>query len=266
MFFSVSDKHGKPVRDLSKDQFLIFDNGKPPKQIVAFEAQSDVPLRIGLVIDASNSMRENMHFVQQALVPFVQKLRPGSDKSFVLTFNEALNLQADLTNDQSKLAEGIGRIHAGGATSMWDAVYYACRDKLMKEQAPVSVRRAIVLISDGDDNQSHVTAKEAIQEAERAAVTLYVLSPKEDWSPYTDGDHNVKMLAEATGGLVFSASSLKAMNARLDEVANDLRSQYSVSYVPDAFEHDGQFRSTKIETVDKKLKVHASKGYFAPKQ
>jgi VWFA-related protein len=261
MFFSVDDKRDKPVTDIPKEQLVILDDGKPPSQIVAFHAQSELPLRIGLVIDASNSMRDKLHDVQPALVRFVQGMRSGADRGFVLAFNERGYLAADFTNDPAKLAEGIGKIRAGGATAMWDAVYFACRYKLMTEQAPGGVRRAIVLISDGDDNQSQVTAKEAIQMAQRAAVIIYTISTNDDTI-----DHNLKVLTETTGGLAFSASSAKAINERLAEIANDLRSQYSVSYVPAAFEHNGQFRSIKVEVENKKLKVRALKGYFAPKQ
>jgi VWFA-related protein len=264
MFFSVDDKRGKPVTDLPKEQLVILDDGKPPRTFVAFQAQIELPLRIGLVIDASNSMRDKLHDVQRALVPFVQGLRSGADRGFVLAFNERGNLTADFTNDQAKLAEGIGKIRAGGGTAMWDAVYFACRDKLMREQAVGGVRRAIVLISDGDDNQSQVTAKEAIQVAQRTGVIIYAISTNEGL--YNTTDHNLKVLSETTGGLAFSASSAKAINERLAEIASDLRSQYSVSYVPDAFEHNGQFRSIKVEVENKKLRVRALKGYFAPKQ
>ena len=166
LFFTVTDKHGRFVKDLQQDQFDVLDNTKPPLKVLGFEAQTNLPLRVGLVIDASNSIRDRFHFEQQAAIEFLnQIIRPQSDKAFVLAFDEVPDLQQDFTNDVGKLTKGINNIRPGGGTAMWDAVYYACRDKLMKDQSTGPVRRALILVSDGDDNQSRALRQEAIEMA-----------------------------------------------------------------------------------------------------
>lgn len=268
LVFVVTGDHGQPVRDLKKEQLTVLDNSKPPKQIVMFESSTGLPLRLGLVIDASNSMRKNLPLVQEAVEPFVREIvRPDADKAFVLGFDEVFEVTADLTNDQAKLAAGISKIRAGGGTAVWDAVYFACRDKLMKEQNATPVRRVIVLISDGNDNQSHVTDKEALEAAGRAGVMIYTISTNAGHSSiYYHGDDSLRTLAEATGGKAFFPHRVLDLKDALVVIADELRAQYYIAYAPDGLEHNGKFRSIKIESEDNKLKVRASKGYFAPKQ
>jgi Ca-activated chloride channel family protein len=264
--FTVTDDNGRFVRDLTRDQFRVLDNNRPPREITSFEAQTGLPLRVGLLIDASNSIRERFKFEQQAATEFVQQmLNPESDKALVLAFDEIYEVVQDFTNDVDRLAAGLRKIRPGGSTAMWDAVYYTCREKLMKEGSTNPVRRVIVLISDGNDTQSHVFRQEAIDMAQRAEAIIYTVSTNLGFS-HNDGDHNLKVLAEATGGQAF-------FPAKLDDVANafvhiqrELRSQYSISYKPVDFVPNGQFRSISIKTLPKSLKVRAKKGYYARKQ
>src|SRR5215467_14008286 len=129
VIFTVTDRHGKFVKDLKQDQFKVLDNNRPPKEVVSFESQTDLPLRVGILIDASNSIRERFLFEQQATEQFVQEIiRPRSDKAFVLAFDEVSEVTQDFTSDVDKLGTGIRVIRPGGGTAMWDAVYYACRD------------------------------------------------------------------------------------------------------------------------------------------
>src|SRR5260370_3200663 len=169
VIFTVTDKHGKFVRDLKQSQFKILDNNLPPKQIKSFEAETDLPLRVGLLIDASNSIRDRFLFQQQPAVAFLhQTIRPKTVRAFVLAFDEVWDVTQDFTNDLGKLTKGGHVIRPGGGTAMWDAVYYACRDKLMKESSGQTVRRVIILVSDGDDNQSRALRGAAIEMAQRA--------------------------------------------------------------------------------------------------
>src|SRR5260370_17598928 len=169
VIFTVTDKHGKFVRDLKQSQFKILDNNLPPKQIKSFEAETDLPLRVGLLIDASNSIRDRFLFEQQAAVAFLhQTIRPKTDRAFELAFAEVLDVTQHFTNHLNKLTKGVNVIRPGGGTAMWDAVYYACRDKLMKESSGQTVRRVIILVSDGDDNQSRALRGAAIEMAQRA--------------------------------------------------------------------------------------------------
>src|SRR5215472_2733838 len=229
VIFTVTDKHGKFVKDMKQKEFKILDNNLPPKEIKSFEAETNLPLRVGLLIDASNSIRDRFLFEQQAAIEFLQQtIHPKTDKAFVLAFDEVWDLEQDFTNDLDKLSRGVKAIRPGGGTAMWDAVYYACRDKLMRERTTGIVRLAIVLVS--------------------------------------DGDHNLKMLAEATGGRAFFPFKLQNLADDFHEVQEELRSQYSINYKPDQFSLNGSYRPIVILTEKKKLKVRAKKGYYVPKE
>ena len=266
VIFTVTDKHGKFVKDLKQEEFKILDNNRPPKEIVNFESQTNLPLRVGLLIDASNSIRDRFLFEQQASEQFLRSIiRPNSDKAFVLAFDEVSEITQEFTNDLDKLTAGIRVIRPGGGTAMWDAVYYACRDRMMKEKNDSPVRRAIILVSDGDDNQSRVLRQEAIEMAQRAEVIIYTISTNLS-NIHDSGDHNLQALADATGGRAFYPYKLQDLSDDFNEIQGELRSQYSVSYKPDDFVANGQFRSIQIIPENKKLRVRARKGYFAPKR
>jgi VWFA-related protein len=267
LIFTVTDKHGRFIRDLKENQFKILDNDLPPKQITHFEAETDLPLRVGLLIDASNSIRDRFQFEQQAAIQFLQQIiRPRSDKAFVLAFDEVWDLTQDFTGDLDKLTKGIQVIRPGGGTALWDAVYFACRDKLMKEREPFPVRRAMILVSDGDDNQSRVLRQEALDMAQRAEVIIYPISTNLTSSSVDQGDKNLKMLAEATGGRAFFPFKLQDLADAFHDIQEELRSQYVVSYKPDHFFANGEFRQVRISMTDKKFRVRAKKGYYVPKQ
>jgi VWFA-related protein len=261
--FTVTDKHGRFVKDLKQADFKVLDNSLPPKEITGFESETNLPLRVGLLIDASNSIRDKFLFEQQAAIEFLQQtLDVKKDKAFVLAFDEVWDVTQDFTSDLDKLAAGVHKIRPGGGTAMWDAVYYACRDKLIKEQVTETVRRAIVLVSDGDDNQSRVLRQEAIEMAQRAGVIVYTISTNLS-NIHDSGDHNLQMLADATGGRAFYPFKLQDLADDFHEIQGELRSQYSISYKPDQLVLNGQFRPILISTENKKLKVRAKKGYYA---
>jgi Ca-activated chloride channel family protein len=263
VIFTVTDKHGRFIKDLKQADFKVLDNSLPPKEITGFESETNLPLRVALVIDASNSIRDKFLFEQQAAIEFLQQtLNTRKDKAFVLAFDEVSDVTQDFTSDLDKLASGVRKIRPGGGTAMWDAVYYACRDKLMKERETETVRRAIILVSDGDDNQSRVLRQEAIEMAQRAGVIVYTISTNLS-NIHDSGDHNLQMIAEATGGRAFYPFKLQDLAEDFHEIQGELRSQYSISYKPDQLVLNGQFRPILISTENKKLKVRAKKGYFA---
>jgi Ca-activated chloride channel homolog len=264
--FTVTDKHGKFVKDLKQADFKVLDNSLPPKEITGFESETNLPLRVALLIDASNSIRDKFLFEQQAAIEFLQQtLDIKKDKAFVLAFDEVWDVTQDFTSDLDKLAAGVHKIRPGGGTAMWDAVYYACRDKLMKERVTETVRRAIVLVSDGDDNQSRVLRQEAIEMAQRAGVIVYTISTNLS-NIHDSGDHNLQIIADATGGRAFYPFKLQDLADDFHEIQGELRSQYSISYKPDQLVLNGQFRPILISTENKKLKVRAKKGYYASTQ
>jgi Ca-activated chloride channel homolog len=266
VIFTVTDKHGRFIKDLKQSDIKILDNNLPPKQVMNFEAETDLPLRVGLLIDASNSIRDRFLFEQQAATEFLQQIiRPRSDRAFVLAFDEVWDLTQDFTGDLDKLSKGIQVIRPGGGTALWDAVFFACRDKLMKEHESGPVRKAIILVSDGDDNQSRVLRQEALDMAQRAEVIVYTIST--NLSNIQDqGDKNLKLLADATGGRAFFPFKLQDLADAFHDIREELRSQYSVSYKPDQFLANGQFRPIQISMSEKKFRVRAKKGYYVPKQ
>lgn len=264
--FTVVDKDGKFVRDLKQDQFRVLDNKLPPRQIMNFAAQTDLPLQVGLLIDASNSIRDRFQFEKDAASEFLYEIiRPKTDRAFVLAFDEKWDVTQDFTGDIDKLRTGVKVIKAGGGTAMWDSIYFACRDKLMKEQATGAVRRAIILISDGEDNQSRVYREEAIDMAQRAGVIIYTISTSLV-ERHTKGDDDLRKLADATGGRAFFPEKLDDVVTAFSDIQEELRSQYSISYRPDQFVANGQFRPIQIMTDSKKYKVRAKKGYYVLRQ
>ncbi|HEY6351351.1 MAG TPA: VWA domain-containing protein [Candidatus Angelobacter sp.] len=263
--FTVMDDEGRFIKDLSLNQFRILDDKKPPKEITSFEAQTGLPLRVGLLVDASNSIRDRFKFEQQAAIEFVQQsLIPDSDKAMVLAFDEIYEVMQDFTNDLDKLSTGIRKISPGGSTALWDAVYYACREKLMKEGSASPVRRVIILISDGNDTQSRVYRQEAIDMAQRAEVAIFTISTSLGTSN-EEGDHNLRLMADATGGRSFFPVTLQEVETAFVTIQHELRSQYSVSYKPQDFVPNGQFRTISIKTIHKDYKIRAKKGYYARK-
>ena len=266
VIFTVTDKHGHFIKDLKKDDIRVLDDHKPPSSVVAFRSETDLPLRVGLLIDASNSIRDRFRFEQEAAMNFLsQIIRPKSDEAFVLGFDTTSEITQDFTDSAEKLAHGVRMLRPGGGTAMYDAIYYACRDKLMKAPANGPVRRAIILVSDGEDNQSRVTMGETIEMAQRAEVILYAISTNTS-NIKMRGDKVMEKMAEATGGRAFFPFKIEDVTNAFTEIQDELRSQYAVAYKPADFLADGRYRSIDISADNKKYHVRARKGYYAPTQ
>jgi len=266
VIFTVTDKHGHFIKDLKKDDIRVLDDHKPPSSVVAFRSETDLPLRVGLLIDASNSIRERFRFEQEAAMYFLsQIIRPRSDQALVLGFDTTAEITQDFTDDTEKLARGVRMLRPGGGTAMYDAIYYACRDKLMKAQAGGPVRRAIILVSDGEDNQSRVTMGETIEMAQRAEVILYAISTNVS-NIKMRGDKVMEKMAEATGGRAFFPFKIEDVSNAFAEIQDELRSQYAVAYKPADFQPNGRYRTIDITADNKKYHVRARKGYYAPTQ
>src|SRR5262249_26535515 len=201
--FTVTDKKGRFIRDLTKDNFAISDTKQPVKEVRSFTSQSNLPLRVGLLIDTSNSIRDRFKFEQEAAIEFLNQIvRPKEDMAFTIGFDTNPEVTQDWTNSTEKLTTGVRMMRPGGGTAFYDAVYFASRDKLLKEKGTVPMRKAMIILSDGDDNQSRVTLGEAIEMAQRAEVIVYTIST--NMAPNSDrGDRVLKELAESTGGRIF---------------------------------------------------------------
>jgi Ca-activated chloride channel family protein len=266
--FTVTDKHGHYVRDLKKNDFKVMDDNHPVPAISSFHTENDLPLLVGLLVDASNSVRDRFKFEQESAIEFLnQTIRPKYDKAFVVGFDVTPEVTQDFTDNTEDLSHGVRMLRPGGGTAMYDALYFACRDKLMKSGQTGPVRKAIILLSDGDDNQSHVTREEAIEMAERAEVIVYTISTNVTGTTQR-GDKVLVRIADATGGRAFFPFQVTDVANAFAQIQDELRSQYALSYKPPNFQADGLFHTIEISALDpkKNLRVRSRHGYYAPKQ
>jgi len=265
--FTVTDKHGHRVTDLKQNDFRIADDNKPPQEIRSFHAETNLPLQVGLLIDASNSVRDRFRFEQESAIEFLnQTIHPGKDIAFVVGFDVTPEVTQDFTGSSEELAHGVHELRPGGGTALYDAIYFACRDKLLKAPKNTPVRRAIILLSDGDDNQSHVTREEAIEMAQRAEAVVYTISTNVSGTKGS-GDKVLERIADATGGYAFFPFQIRDVANAFAAIQDELRSQYAVSYKPADFRADGHYRTIEIVAADRKnFRVRARRGYYAPAQ
>jgi VWFA-related protein len=267
LIFTVTDKHGHYIPNLQQSDFALLDDGRAPAKVNSFHQQINLPLRVGIVIDASTSIRSRFQFEQQSATEFLLGvLKARSDRAFVMGFDVAPTVTQDWTNNIDGLETGINRMRPGGGTALFDAVYTACRDKLLDvARGHEPVRKAIVLISDGDDNQSRVYPDEAVKECQRAETIIYAIST--NWTPSRGkGDKVLAKMAEDTGGQVFFPPSVEQMSVSFHEIEEELRSQYALTYTPADFKYDGRFRPIYLYCNDRRYQARTRKGYFAPQQ
>jgi VWFA-related protein len=266
LIFTVTDKHGHYIPNLRQSDFALLDDQKAPARVTSFRQQINLPLRVGIVIDASTSIRTRFQFEQQSATEFLlQILKARSDRAFVMGFDVTPTVTQDWTNNLDGLETGINRLRPGGGTALFDAAYTACRDKLLSERGPEPVRKAIVLLSDGDDNQSRVHSDEAIKMCQRAETIIYAIST--NWTPSRGkGDDVLTQMAEATGGQVFFPPSVEEITNSFHNIEEELRSQYALTYSPADFKYDGSFRTIYLYCNDRRYQVRARKGYFSPRQ
>jgi len=267
LIFTVTDKRGHYIPNLKQNDFALLDDQKTPEKITSFRQQINLPLRVGIVIDASTSIRTRFQFEQQAANEFlIQILKSSKDRAFVMGFDVTPTVTQNWTNNVDALETGISRLRPGGGTAMFDAVFTACRDKLLdstRGQEPA--RKAMVLISDGDDNQSRVHLDEAIKMCQRAETIVYAIST--NWTPSRGrGDQVLTQLAGDTGGQVFFPPSVEEMTNSFHNIEEELRSQYALTYTPADFKYNGAFRTIYLFCNDRRYVARAKKGYFAPRE
>ncbi len=264
--FTVTDKHNHYVKDLDKKDFKVMDDGRPVEEIRSFRRETDLPLRVGLLIDSSASVRGRFKFEQEAAIEFMnQTIRPRYDRAFVLGFDTNLEITQEFTDRAQLLSNGIRSLRPGNSTRLYDALYYACRERLMDTNDTGSVRKAIVLITDGEDNSSRTTREEAIDMALRANVIVYTIST--NFPGYSESgkyDKVLQRIADATGGRSFEPFEVTDVSNAFGQIQADLRSQYALAYRPADFKHDGRYRTIEILAEHKGLKVHSRHGYYAP--
>ena len=267
IFFAATDR-GKSVTDLTAAEIGVSDDSRAPEKILGFRNQTQLPLRLGLVVDTSNSVTERFSFEQNAAVKFLEKvLTNEQDLAFVVGVNNSVLLVQEFTSDPMLRSRAIHQLAPAGGTALWDAIAFAS-DKLAKRPEQQPVARVLVVISDGEDNSSSVTLKEAIASAQRGEVAVYTVSTREALQEDANamvGDHALRTLSELTGGAAFVPGSLQRLNGSLADLQEVIRSRYLVSYKPAAFRRDGRYRAINItaEKGGRQLRVYARKGYYA---
>jgi len=284
VLYTVLDRRNKLVPSLEKQDFKVLDDNVP-QDVRYFSRQSDLPLRIGMLLDTSNSIRERIKFEQDAANNFLfSVLRRGKDEAFVMTFDDEPQVVQAFTPDTGKLRDQILRTRAGGGTAVYDAIYQACEQELSHPPRPPGdqpdvVRRVMILISDGEDNLSTHTRAEAIEMAQRSSVVIYTISTSTQWVTLddpskdrtgnrkyhlTDGDKILQALAEETGGRAFYPYHVDDLDQSFQDIGDELRNQYSIAYNPSTHSLDGRYHKIKIEVPEHKgYQVRARKGYFA---
>ena len=283
ILFSVVNHRQRFVTDLEQSDFKVSEDNQL-QQIRFFSRQTDLPLRIALLLDTSNSIRERLTFEQDAAVNFLYNvMRPDRDQAFLMTFDAEPEVILDYTNDMDKLRDTIQAQRAGGGTALYEAIIKAS-DKLAKapltKSADPDVRRILVVISDGEDNLSGHTRVDSIEAAQRAGTVMYPVSTSTEWvSPdqsnemskrmdrkvmKNEGDKVLEAFADETGGRAFFPYHVDDVAQSFLDIGTELRSQYSLAYIPINGISDGKYRKIKIELVNRKgLEVRTRKGYFA---
>jgi VWFA-related protein len=284
VLLTVLDRRNKLVPGLEKEDFKVFDDNVP-QDIRYFSKQSDLPLRIGMLLDTSNSIRDRLKFEQDAANNFLfSVLRRTKDAAFVMTFDDEPQLVQSFTGDTGQLRDQILRTRAGGGTAIYDAIYEACHNQLSHPPRPPGdqpdvVRRVMILISDGEDNLSTHTRAEAIEMAQLTSVVIYTISTSTQWVTLddpskersgnrkyhlTDGDKILQDLAEETGGRPFYPYHVDDLDQSFQDIGEELRNQYSMAYNPSNHAFDGRYHKIRIDVPEHKgYQVRARLGYYA---
>ena len=260
----TATKHGKYLRDLHSTDLTVLDDGKPPEALRNFQSETNLPLRVALVLDASASITSHFSFEQQAALQFFQQmLRPKTDKAIVVTFKSTPHLAQGFSDDSKKLSDAVDDVSAGGGSAVYDAVNLATQ-KLMESGDETPVRRVIILITDGEDNQSRITRRELVDAANHAEVTVYAISSNFS-NIQTRGDNILRQLADETGGRVFFPGKIENVSHEFKQIEQELRAQYVLSYKPADFIADGRYRRIQItDSKDKNIVVRVRRGYYVP--
>jgi len=298
---SVLDRHGQPVIDLTEKDFEVYEDGR--RQSIRYLYRGTrPPLRIGLILDTSNSARRKLQFEQDAASEFVFEMlrgRSSQHQIFLQTFDATSSVLQDFTNDPEQLNDKVRDLKAGGGKALYDAIYFACKEKMLKAGTPQDSRRVLVILSDGVDVQSAHSLDEAISMAHTSETAIYTLS-NATYGYDNPGDKLLKLISEQTGGAayfpggktpgtdlgtgylshgqigdssqnkglgaetgIFSAQRLEQLAEALNSIGKELSEQYDIGYTPTNSQLDGTYRTIKVVTLRKGVIVRSKPGYFA---
>ena len=278
--FSVTDRRGRYRTGLGPDDFTVFE-GDTQQTVRDFLSESNLPLRIGLLIDTSQSIRARFQFEQEAAIDFLHTvLRPKTDRAFVVSFDSEARIEQDLTGDPIDLAEAIRELRAGGGTALYDAIYTSSRLMMAEStnERGEPFRKMLIIISDGQDSYSQVTREEALEMARRHDVTIFTVSTTAPDIRYSEkamelrnpckvhnreGDRVLQRYAQATGGASYCPFNTIDVGRSFQRIADELRSQYTLTYRPTNRSNEREFREIDITTRRDGLSVHHRPGYYA---
>jgi VWFA-related protein len=264
LIFTVTDKKGRFITGLQRQNFGLLDDGRPPVAVLRFTQQTNLPLRVGILLDTSSSIRQRFQFEQDSAIEFLLQILHRNDRAFIEGFDIETDMAQSFTNNIDLLNQGIRKLRPGGGTALYDALYKTCKDQMLTLQEDGAVRRALIVVSDGDDNYSRVQQSDAIKMCQRAETIVYTIST--NVSPSKDkGDEVLRVISEATGGTPFFPIKIEDVAVGFRNIQEELRSQYSLVYRPAEFKQDGSFRTIYLQALDPRYHVRASKGYFAPR-
>ncbi|HVI09334.1 MAG TPA: VWA domain-containing protein [Candidatus Binatia bacterium] len=284
IFFNVKDKHGALIPNLTKDDFSVLEDGKP-QAIKYFAAESNLPLTLGILIDSSGSQINVLDMEKQVGGAFLRQILTDKDEAFVIDFNVDASLMQDYTRDVRRLQAALNKVRvntgfttgpipgSGGGpvptapargTVLYDAVYLSAHDMLSKEVG----RKAMILLTDGEDEGSQLKIKDAIEASQKADAIVYVLlcADRGFYGTFQmgySGEAEMRKLTEATGGRVINVGNkFDKLKEAFDQISAELRSQYNLGYTPTNPAMDGSYRKLEIKTKEN-YKVQARAGYYA---
>jgi len=264
VLFTVSDKSGKFITNLPKEDFKVYEDDQQQK-ISNFSNETNLPLSIALLFDTSASIQGRLKFEQDAAGEFFHTtLRRGTDRALLVTFDRSITLAQDFTDDAELLIKAIGKVHAGGNTALFDAAYQAMTKKLAGHEG----RHVIIVISDGDDNLSEKSIDETIEMAQKTDTVIYAVgtsSPELFGSSKERGNKYLKKLVDETGGKLFFPTKGDELTKSFLEISQELRSQYTLGYRSSNTKRDGAYRKIRVAATNKQFKVRARDGYYAPR-
>jgi VWFA-related protein len=260
---TVTDRDGRFVTDLPRERFEVYEDSVK-QTITNFARETDLPLKIGLLIDTSSSVRSKLDFEKQAAASFIRSVMRTEDEALLVEFDQGVSLLHDFTNRPSAIIGEIKKLRAGGGTALLDAIYAVANQKMIDLEA----RKTLVVVSDGRDLNSMRRLEETLGMSQRRGVSIYTLGTTRFGASIDHkGEKMLETLADGTGGKAFSPYSAETLNQAFEQIEAELRSRYSLTYVPENKVRDGKFRRIKIEIREgKKLKLRHRKGYFAPLQ
>lgn len=261
--FTVADEQGRLVHDLAAEDIRILDNQVPVKHFSGFAREENLPLRLGIVVDTSDSVKRVLPDEKAAALNFLNRImRPQSDRVFVMAFGADIHIWQTSTADRAQLIDAVGRLHQPGwGTRFYDALYAGCNEYLSHVDDRSLVHRAIVVLSDGADTQSFHDLRDVVAMALRGEVQIYAVA-LHGKKLVSGGDAVMQRLAEQTGGRFYVAQSSKDLEGMFAEIEQDLRTQYYVSFPPQQLTPG--FHALQVQVrAPQKLQVHARQGYYA---